>query len=368
MKTRKAPEKRSNGIWWCVLAGTVLVIAAGDLFLGGSSDGEGFEGARSDSGSGRSVAAASAPRPAAPDHVSTRAPAPAERRDERHAPNIEDFTRLRDASLGDATRAEKAGRFQEALDALAEAEANGAKAADLAPARARLKAELAESGRLDEVFASADHALSTADFDRGLYELQGVAQVAKEVGRQGELERRVSELGSARARAERLSRGQAAIERAAGCLDANDLAGAREQVDKARELVPGNDDLARVEARLRALEHLPKGMLYVEVAPGRGLYVHKHAVSNAEFKLWIDETGRTGAAPWKTPFAPELGDAPVRDVFLDAAKNYAASRDERLPTDDEWPAIRKALHLTSEEGRPHAGVLVNGFYTVQPLS
>ena len=106
-------------------------------------------------------------------------------------------------------------------------------------------------------------------------------------------------------------------------------------------------------------------MLYVELENDRAVYVRKLPVTNADFKKWIDDTGRAGAAPWKGIYPANRGDSPVLGVFLDAAKNFAASRGERLPVEDEWPAIRKALHLANDAGRAQAGVLVNGFYTVK---
>ena len=278
---------------------------------------------------------------------------------------LSDFVRLKEASLDDAQKSEKAGRFQEALDAIDEAEKNGARKVDLEPVRARLRAGLADCGKVDDAFARAEQLLSLGDYDKALAELHSVDGAARKVNRAGELDERTASVTSARDRAKKLSSGAGALDKARELMDASDLPAARAEVEKARTLIPGSPELTRVETRLVALEHLPAGMLYVELEGDRALYVRKLPVTNADFKKWIDDTGRGGAAPWKGTYPANRGDSPVLGVFLDAAKNFAASRGERLPAEDEWPAIRKALHLANDAGRAQAGVLVNGFYTVK---
>jgi hypothetical protein len=283
--------------------------------------------------------------------------------DRRLAPT--EVERLRNAAFGDAERAEHAGRFQEALDSLDEAERSGAAGADVGPIRARLKAELADSTAFDEACARAEQASSLGDHDRALAALRSVRELAPKIGRGAELEERMSSTNTSRDRAERLTLGVRAIERADQLLGGRDLVAARIEVEKARTLIPGSSELVNVETRLRALEHLPPGMAYVELSESRGLFVHRKPVTNVELKQWIDATGRKGAAPWKDKFPEDRADSPALQVFRDEATEFASWRGERLPTDLEWPAIRKTLHLVPGDGQAQAGIFARGFYTVK---
>jgi hypothetical protein len=308
------------------------------------------------------VVAAATQEPPAPAPPVARPTTPPPREERMTA--LSEVERLRDASLSDADREEKAGRFQQALDSLDEAERSGAPKESLEAARVRLKGLLAEQARIDDAFAAADRSASVGDHDRAISALMAVEDLARKQGRGADLDAKVAEILGARDHAAQVKNGFASIDRARQALDVGDLAGARGEVERARGFVPGAPELMKVERRLHDLERLPEGMLYVELDDEHGLYVRKHAVTNAELKKWIDATGRSGSAPWKDGFPETRADEAVTGVFTDSAKAFAQWRGERLPGDNEWPALRKALHLDGDV-KPRAGVYASGFYTVK---
>jgi hypothetical protein len=311
-------------------------------------------------------APAPAPAPALASRIST-SPAPNSllldsAREERRV--LDDDTRLRKASFGDAERAEKAGRFQEALDSLDEAERQGAVKADMEPIRTRLQAELADATTIDQAIARAETAAAAGEHDKALAALRSVRELAQRVGRGAELDERLDKATAARKQAENLVLATRACERADQFLGGRDAAAARVEVEKARALVPDSPQLQKIEARLSALERTPQGMVYVELADDKGIFVRKKPVTNAELQRWIEATGKKAAAPWQK-YPVEAADLPVLGVFADEAQHYALWKGERLPNEREWPAIRKALHLVLEDGRAQAGIFTRGFFTVK---
>ncbi len=346
-----------------LIGGAVLLCLAGGRMLMGGKEPEPRPQTRrvtapaATAAQAQPVAAQPAPAPIAPQEKKEPAP-------QARGLAMSDSLRLREAALEDIQRFEKAGRFQEALDALDEAEHNGADKKALEPARVRLRALAAEGKKLDDAFAVADQAFSTGDHDGALRELRVVEDLAKKLDRSSDLDDKRRRVVNAKERSARLQQGSKTLAKAQELLDSNDLVGARAEIEKAKTLVPDSAELVRIETRVRDLERLPAGFVYVAVEADRGLYVRKVPVTNAEFKKWVDETGRSGAAPWKNGFSAAEADQAVKGVFLDAAKTFAAWRGERLPVDDEWPAIKKALKL-GEETKCQAGVFGKGFFTVK---
>ncbi len=345
---------------WALIVGGILVAIGGARWVMGT--GHEDEVVRRPAPKRTIVVAAATQEPPAPAPPVARPTTPPPREERMTA--LSEVERLRDASLSDADREEKAGRFQQALDSLDEAERSGAPKESLEAARVRLKGLLAEQARIDDAFAAADRSASVGDHDRAISALMAVEDLARKQGRGADLDAKVAEILGARDHAAQVKNGFASIDRARQALDVGDLAGARGEVERARGFVPGAPELMKVERRLHDLERLPEGMLYVELDDEHGLYVRKHAVTNAELKKWIDATGRSGSAPWKDGFPETRADEAVTGVFTDSAKAFAQWRGERLPGDNEWPALRKALHLDGDV-KPRAGVYASGFYTVK---
>ena len=360
----KDPGLSSNAKF--LIGGAILAALVGGRLLMGGAEPEPVQRAPQK----RVVAPGATAAPVQPAAQPTPQPIAPAKKDEPQTPArprglaMTDSMRLRDAALEDISRFEKAGRFQEALDALDEAEQNGADKKQFEPFRVRFRALAAEAKKLDDAFAAADHALSNGEHDAALRALEAVLEVAKKLDRSSDLDDRRRTVTNAKDRSAKLQQGTKTLARAQELLDSGDIVSARAELEKARLLVPGSQDLVRLETRIHDLERLPAGCVYVVIDADRALYVCKSPVTNAEFKKWVDASGRTGAAPWKDAFPAAEADQPVKGVFLDAAKTFAASRGERLPVEDEWPAIKKALKL-AEESKCQAGVFAKGFYNVK---
>ncbi len=80
------------------------------------------------------------------------------------------------------------------------------------------------------------------------------------------------------------------------------------------------------------------------VAPGAGNAIHtlpafwidRHEVSNAEYKAFVDATGRRPPSLWPVPYDDTLDDLPVVSVTHADTRAYAAWAGKRLPTGLEW--------------------------------
>ncbi|MCC6554819.1 MAG: SUMF1/EgtB/PvdO family nonheme iron enzyme [Polyangiaceae bacterium] len=77
----------------------------------------------------------------------------------------------------------------------------------------------------------------------------------------------------------------------------------------------------------------------VAIAP---FYIDRTPVTNAQYQVFVDETGARPPAQWtgRRP-PPALMGHPVVDVSLADARDYARWRRRRLPTDLEWQAASR---------------------------
>jgi len=96
-----------------------------------------------------------------------------------------------------------------------------------------------------------------------------------------------------------------------------------------------------------------------------GFYIDKYEVTNAQYKRFIDYTGRKAPEHWKNNACPQGAEyEPVTNVSCVDALEYAKWAGKRLPTEEEW---EKAARYTDARTFPWGNEWKKGFANVRPM-
>jgi serine/threonine protein kinase len=273
----------------------------------------------------------------------------------------------RELALKRAGQAESEGKTLDAIEALNAAEAHGAPQASIEPLRSRLKVRAADERTAKDALDEADACNAKGDFDAALARLGEAEAAFGRLGREPERQAKLKETEDARKKRGETARLEKLLDDAKRFLDTGELEPARLSLESARAIAPSDARIAALSRRLTRLKNTPKGSVCVEVDPRRSLYVRKDAVSNKEYKEWLDSPkGKRHGNPWITgDFPAGEADKPVRGVKPEDARAFAESRGERLPKKDELDAISKNVAgVAPGENAPDAKGVLPGFRTV----
>ncbi|HZU98897.1 MAG TPA: SUMF1/EgtB/PvdO family nonheme iron enzyme [Planctomycetota bacterium] len=277
----------------------------------------------------------------------------------------------RRAALEQAKTAEQKGNVQEALEALDLAELNGASPADIDLARVRLKARIKDEEALRDAREEVEELLATEDLDKASARAESAKEIAERLQRPQDVDSLLARIESARSAKRAAVEAESLLDQAKRELDGTDLQAAQASLDRARTLAPTSPRVRLLTLRLEKCKQAAKGMAWIELNPNSaaGIYVRTHAVTNSEYKAWLDSlpigSGRHG--PWITDgFTEEQANKPVTGVKQADAEAFAAARNERLPNAAERAALRRVLGMPSSEGELDAkrGTFSSGFRTV----
>jgi hypothetical protein len=264
-----------------------------------------------------------------------------------------------------AAKAEREGRLEDALDALASAESCGAPPERVSTARMRVRSQLDDVNAVREGMAKAEQLEREEKFDEALSALSEIAPVAERRGRLAALQEAKARVESNRRKRDTFKLVQPVLAEAKKCLEDGNVEAAREMIARARELAPGEPAVLRLDRRVTKVVAAPAGMVYVEVdaAAEAGVYVRRRPVTNSEFRAWLaklpaDERPTGAWSSGKT-------DEPAKGMSLKVARAFAEACEARLPLEAEREAITAALRDATGVGRvDEHGVFADGFQLV----